>query len=276
MDCSTYKELAGLRPDDLEPGEAEDLERHIQSCEVCQGEQRYDEELLALVDRLPTLESAITAAEIRRRDGIEGALAPSAAPAVERSRGRPLGLVVLALAAAVALALLIVPRFLAGPEPDTQRLKGATATDGIHATVDLQFTVESQLGGGATLSEGTDEGRYGAGERFIFGVLADHPGELTLVETGPDGRSAVVAPQPGAEWRQGDSGLLSLSDASGQPLSYWPEGPAGTYTYTVLLTDGGAAHPDAATAERLVRGESVPGVSLLGSDSFAVQWGEGD
>ena len=63
MDCSAYKELAGLRPEDLEPDEATDLQSHIESCEVCRDEQQDDEELFALVDRLPTLESTITAAE---------------------------------------------------------------------------------------------------------------------------------------------------------------------------------------------------------------------
>ena len=276
MDCSAYKELVGLRPEDLEPGEATDLESHIQSCEVCRDEQRYDEELLSLVDRLPSLESTITAAEIRRMDGIEEAMAPAAAPVTTPARGRQLGLVVLALAAAVALTLLIVPRFLAGPETDTQRLKGAALGDEISASVDLQFSVESPLGDTTSLSEGAEDGRYARDEAFIFGVLADHPGALTLVETGPDGRSAVVAPGAGTGWKLGESGLHSLTDDRGQRLAYQPDGPAGTYRYTVLLTDAESASPDAISAARMVRGEPVPGVTLLASDTFAVEWGVGE
>lgn len=276
MDCSAYKELAGLRPEDLEPGEATDLQGHIESCEVCRDEQRYDEELLSLVDRLPSLDSTITAAEVRRRDGVEELIAPAEAPVTTPARGRQLGLVLLALAAAVALTLLIVPRFLAGPETGPQRLKGAVPGDDISASVDLQFSVESRLGDETSLSEGAEDGRYARDEAFIFGVLADHPGALTLVETGPDGRSAVVAPGAGAGWKLGESGLHSLADDHGQPLAYQPDGPAGTYRYTVLLTDAQSASPDAVSAARLARGESVPGVTLLTSDTFAVEWGVGE
>jgi len=176
----------------------------------------------------------------------------------------------------VALALLVVPRLFEAPTEGTQRLKEAIPDAPVAASLDLQFTVESSLGGTPALTDGAEDGRYGRDESFIFGARADSPGTLTLLETGPDGQSRIVAPVDGAGWQLGESGVLTLSDDAGQRLAYQPDGAAGTYRYTALLTDAEAPAPGAADAARLARGETVSGTTLLASDTFAVEWGVGE
>jgi len=272
MDCSTFKELSGLRPEDLLDDERTGVREHLARCEVCAEEQRFDEELLALVDRLPVAESTITAADIRRADGLD---TPSltAVPPARRRTAQSVAQVALALAAVLAVALLIVPAALDREEtPPGQRLKGAATDPVAPTTFALQFSVQSAGLGDAAVIPGVEQGAYGPDQGFIFGVQTDTDGELFLAEEGPDGSIRIIGPSGPAGWHMAEGGVVVLANDSGQHLTYRPDGPDGTYQYTALL----ASPPSRALAPDEVRslldGEQVTGVTLLASDSFAVEW----
>ena len=271
MDCSTFKELSGLRPQDLAEEEREGVRAHLARCEVCAEEQRFDEELLSLVDRLPVTESRITAADIRSADGLETP-SVSEAPPVRRRAVQSVAQVALALAAVLAVALLLVPGLRDREEAPGQRLKGAATDPQAPTSFALQFSVESTSMNSTAVSPGVEQGAYGPDQGFIFGVQTDTNGELILAEEDPDGTVRIIGPSGPAGWRAADGGVLVLADDTGQHLTYRPDGPGGTYRYTALL----AAQPSRALArdevQALLEGEQVAGVSLLASDSFAVEW----
>ncbi len=276
MDCSAYKELSGLRPEDLSPDEASSLRGHLDRCDLCRSEQLADEELLALVDRLPTLESDITAADVRRMDGLESSLAEEdgARPAPPARRWLP---VLLAVAAAAALALLIVPgRFTRGPDPAPQRLKGAGGGDVVPASLDLQFSVEGGAADGGRVIAGADGAAVSRDRGLLFGVQVEGKGRLSLFEIDPQGAARALMPSDHATWSRGPSGVLTLTDAAGQPLAYRPDGPPGAYRYVALMTDDAGRTPGPEDVATLRRGGDVEGIELLASDEFEVQWTAGD
>lgn len=271
MDCSTFKELSGLRPDDLVEDERAGVREHLARCEVCAEEQRFDEELLSLVDRLPVTESTITAADIRRADGIE-ALTVTAAPPVRRRTAQSVAQVALALAALVAVALLLVPGLRDREETPGQRLKGAAMDPSAPTAFSLQFSVESTVMNDAAVAPGVEQGAYGPEQGFIFGVQTDTDGELLLAEEGPDGSVRIIGPSGPAGWHAADGGVLVLADDAGQHLTYRPDGPDGTYRYTALLASPPSREIAPGEVRALLEGEPVTGVTLLASDSFAVEW----
>ena len=272
MDCSAYKELWGLRQDDISEQECRDLQGHLDRCETCRREQQGDLELLSVVDRWPSLESHQTAADVWRRDGLDPA-SMQAASAPPRSAHRP-GLrlpLLLAVAAAATLAMIVLPRWRQPQPPPGHRLKAVDAPTA-PASVDLQFSVESQGLAGVAVTAGAGGEMLAAEDALAFGVRVDGVGGVTLVEEGPgDGLRVVVTPGSVA-WRADDGGLATLIDGAGAPMVYRPDDMSGTYRYQALLT----APPDRALddheVERLLRGEDVAGVSLLASDSFEVEW----
>ncbi len=296
MDCSTYKELAGLRSEDLSTDECDGRREHIERCETCRHEQQDDEELLALVDRLPTLESRITAADIWRRDGLEAEAEADGRPTEGETDGRPtvaaveedvspmpqprrprsLVPVILAIAAAAALALVLGPRLTVEPVPESgQRFKALTPP-GVPASLDLQFSLETAGGGRAMATAGADGALVGADERLLFGVRATGEGDLSVVEIGPDGDLQVVASPEDVAWRVDDAGVSTMVDGSGQTLAYSPDGPAGLYTYEALLTAPRGRLLTSSEARQLLQGDDIPGISLLARDAFTVEWRQDD
>ncbi len=281
MDCSTFKELNGLRPADLLPDEQDGLRNHLDECELCAREQRDDEELLALVDRWPRQDSSITAADIRAMDGLDTQL-PRPGEIGERTERRfPMLQVALAIAATVAVALWLLPRLLAEPtaEPgitETQRLKSATDTTAPTAAVDLQFSVETPVAGTVQLQPGADDGTYGAEQGIIFGVQTDDMEGLTLVEQDPDGTALVLGADDGVRWARVDGGGSALLGPDGQHVTWRPDGASGIYRYTALVTEPPASSLSDSDIGALLRGEPVAGVELLASDSFAIEWTAGD
>ena len=280
MDCSNYKELSGLRPDDLLDEERRQLDDHLAHCDPCRREREADEEILSLVDSWSTLESEITAADIRARDGLgmdEVAPVAEVAPTPPR-RGLRLVPVALALAAAIALAVTLVPRMIgeqAAEEADpTFRLKGATPADEEPVSLDLQLSVETSLGGTPVLSPGQESATYGPGEGLLFGVRTDGDGSLVLAEQTPSGAFSLLGPDTAGSWTRSHDGNLALVDGDGRRLAYQPDAGPGTYHFTALLIETGSI--DADTAQSLIRGDEVSGVSLLAMDSFAIQWAAGD
>jgi hypothetical protein len=278
MDCSAYKELSGLRPEDLSDHEREGLREHGERCESCLREQGDDEELLAAVDRLPSLESDITAADIWRLDGLEPAVTGAAAePAVQATRSHfP---VVLAVAAAAALAVVLGPRLVQKPaEPEVEsgvRLKAVTPPFQ-PASLELQFSLETRgLGSGAVIAA-SDGALVAADERLLFGVRAEGNGDVSLIERGPDGALQVVDRGGDVGWRVDDAGLAILVDETGRPLGYRPDGDGGEYNYVGLLTAPAGRALTPSEAEALLEGTAVPGISLLARDDFAIEWRQDD
>lgn len=277
MDCANYKELAGLRDEDLSAEERAELSAHLDACEVCQVEQRDDHELLSLVDRMPSLESGITAGDIRRLDGLtDEPVREAAQPAAPSRRWSTVVAPLMAVAAAVALALLIVPGMFDTPGGETQRLKGPATDEVFAASVDLQFSVETSLGGLTALSVGEEGAVHGSDQAIIFGVLSDAEGSLVLVEQTPQGGTSIIAPAPGTHWQLGESGSQTLVNDQGRQLSYRPDAGDGTYTYSVLLLAPESRSVSPADLDSLLRGTAVDGVSVLASDSFTVQWSLGE
>ena len=277
LDCSSFKELSGLRSQDLQEDEREMLRQHIEECAMCRAEQAVDEELLSLVDRWPAVESGITAADIRRMDGLEEAAEPVAAPAPSPTRPRsrrawwPLAV---AAAAVVLLALLVVPRAM--DREETQRFKGATPDTAEPVSLDLQFSVETRQGSASWVVPGRDAAAYDAADGLIFGVQSEAPTGILLAEEGPDGAIQLIGPSETAQWRTGDDGTLVLVDGAGRQLSYKPDGPAGTYRYTAILPARPDQPLDPAALESLVRGDVTDEGTVLASDSFAIEWMAGD
>ncbi len=279
MDCANYKELSGLRQEDLSSTEATELTAHLDECEMCRREQLADEELFGLVDRLPTLESEITAADIRRLDGLQTAEMAAVGSAPEKSyRGARWG-ALLALAAAVTLALLIVPRLGTDPEgvlEEGQRFKGAEPETDAPAVLEVQFSVESRLGERPVLETGMSGAQYGGDQSLVFGVLQNGEGTMTLAETAPDGTVQVVLPGAGVVWQEAGEQTWILADEAGNSLAYRPDGPSGTYRYEVLLTAPDSRALDAQDIRSLARGEDLAGVDVLATDGFDVEWIAGD
>lgn len=278
MDCANYKELSGLRKDDLSPAEVTELDSHLNQCEMCRREQLADEELFALVDRLPTLESEITASDIRRLDGLQTAemVAITAGPGGVR-RGARWG-ALLALAAAVTLALLLIPRLGTDPDglPEGQRIKGAQSDTDTPAVLEIQFSVESRMGDQPILETGKSGGQYGGEQSLVFGVLQSGEGNVTLAETAPDGTVQIVLPGAGVVWQQARDETWTLADESGNSLAYRPDGSSGTYRYEVLLTSSDSRTLGPQDVLSLARGEDLAGVDVLAEDSFDVEWTTGD
>lgn len=287
MDCSAYKELAGLRAEDLSAQERDGLRVHIERCEICQREQQDDEELLALVDRLPTLDSNLTAADIWRMDGIEPAATTEETTSdAGPRRSRTLGPVILAVAAAAALAVALGPRLMddpaATPEPDRegaeptgQRLKAIEAPAD-PASLDLQFSLETPGFGGPRAIASSEGAIVGAREKLLFGVRWTGDGDLSVIEVGPDGQLNVVASAGDVSWHVDDSGVGRMVDDGGDPLAYRPDGPSGAYTYEALLTAPSGRSLTAAEAEELLRGGDILDISLLARDAFTIEWRQDD
>ncbi len=280
MDCSNYKELSGLRPEDLLDEERRQLDDHLAHCDPCRREQADDEEILSLVDSWSTPKSEITAADIRARDGLG---MDEAAPAAEVAlppprRGMRLVPVALALAAGLALAVTLIPRMLGEQaEEETEpsyRLKGAAAEEEEPVSLDLQLSVETSLGGTPILSPGQEAATYGPGEGLLFGVRTDGDGTLVLAEQTPNGALNLLGSDAASTWTRGQEGNLALVDGEGRRLAYQPDAGPGTYRFTALLVESEGI--DADTVHSLIRGDEVSGVSLLAMDSFAIQWAAGD
>jgi len=271
MDCSTFKELAGLRPQDLTEDERREVREHLARCEVCAEEQRFDEELLSLVDRLPMAESGITAADIRSADDL-AAGPPAAVQPTQRRSWQSAAQLAMALAAVLAVALLVIPGGRDREERPAQRLKGATPEPVAPTTFALQFSVQDSTLGAATVTPGVDLGIYGPDQGFIFGVQTDADGALFLAEEGPDGSTRILGPSDRAGWHEVEGGVLVLADGEGRHLSYRPDGLAGTYRYTALLASRSSQPLAHGEVQALAAGEQVEGVTLLASDSFAVEW----
>ena len=279
MDCSAYKELSGLRPEDLTDHEREGLREHGERCESCLREQQDDEELLAVVDRWPTLESDITAADVWRMDGQDPnqeAAAPET-PAKKSARSRVP--VVLAVAAVAALAVVLGPRLARQPAaPEVEpgvRLK-AISPPSVPASLDLQFSLETRgLGSGAVIAA-SDGALVAADERLLFGVRAEGDGGVSLIERAPDGALQVVVSGGDVGWRVDDAGVALLIDAAGRPQGYRPDGDGGEYTYVGLLTAPADRALTPSEAEALLQGDAVPGITLLARDDFAIEWRQDD
>jgi hypothetical protein len=280
MDCSTFKELNGLRPADLLDDEQLDLRRHLADCELCRREQRDDEELLALVDRWPRENSTITAADIRALDGLDTDLTASMSAPDPAPRTTPWLPIVMAIAAVLTLGALIAPRLVPERPVDPgiaegQRLKGA-ADAAVPATeLDLEFSVESVAMGAAMVQPGQESGAYGPDQGIIFGVQTDATQSLTLLERAPDGSAQVIGPGAGVRWAAVDGGTALMDDA-GQRVAWRPDGATGTYHYTALLTDPPASTLPQDALDALLSGEAVEGVTLLAEDSFAIEWTAGE
>lgn len=279
MDCSAYKELSGLRPEDLSDREREGLREHGERCESCLREQGDDEELLAVVDRWPSLESNITAADIWRQDGLEPAVTGAAAGPAVQATTRSRFPVVLAVAAAAALAVVLGPRLVQQPaEPEIEsgvRLKALTPPSQ-PASLDLQFSLETRgLGSGAVIAA-SDGALVAADERLLFGVRAEGNGDVSLIERGPDGALQVVVSGGDVGWRVDAAGLAILVDETGRPLGYRPDGDGGEYNYVGLLTAPAGRALTSSEAEALLEGTAVPGISLLARDDFAIEWRQDD
>jgi len=277
MDCSNYKELSGLRPEDLGNEERSQLREHLADCDPCRREQHDDEEILALVDSWPTLQSQITAADIRADDGLETtASIPTAAVTEPRRRGVRLVPLALALAAMVLLCVTLVPRLLQSDPDSTYRLKGATGDAVEPVSLDLQLSVETFLGDTPMLSPGQELGTYGPGEGLLFGVRTQSPGTLVLAEQTPDGALHLLSSDDSSTWSRGQEGNLALVDGSGHRLAYQPDAGPGTYRFTALLIEPATADTKVADVESLIRGDEVSGISLLAMDTFAIQWSAED
>lgn len=284
MDCSNYKELSGLRPEDLLAEERQQLDDHLAHCDPCRREQHADEEILSLVDSWPDLQSRITAEDIRARDGLEtvaavpGATVPTAVVAEPPSRSLRLVPIALALAAMVLLCVTLVPRMLQGPdesEDATYRLKGASVDVIEPISLDLQLSVETSLGGTTVLSPGQESGTYGPTEGLLFGVRTEREGTLVLAEQSPDGALHLLGPGDASAWSRGQEGNLALVDGAGRRLAYQPDSGPGTYRFTALLIEPAIGEADTEDVESLIRGDEVSGISLLAMDSFAIEWAAG-
>lgn len=281
MDCSTFKELSGLRVADLPDEDQLALDQHLADCALCRREQRDDEELLALVDRWPREASAITAADIRALDGADTPLtSEQARPG--RGRGLQLLQVAMAIAAMLLVGLLVVPRLLTERPVDPgvvdgQRLKGAVGTPATQPRLNLYFSVETAWSSDAEIQPGQESGAYGPDQGIIFGVLTeDSGGAVTLLEQAPDGTLQALTSGSGVRWGDSDVGDTSLVDSRGQHVVWRPDGPTGQYRYTAMLTRPSADTLPPSDLAALLRGEPVPGVELLAADSFAIEWTAGD
>ncbi len=286
MDCSNYKELSGLRPEDLLEEERQQLNDHLAHCDPCRREQHADEEILALVDSWPDLQSAITAEDIRGLDGLETVAAvpgasvsraaePSAVITPPQRRGSRLVPIAVALAAMVLLCMTLVPRMLQDEPAPTHRLKGATADVIEPITLDLQLSVETSLGETTMLSPGQESGSYGPTEGLLFGVRTDGPGTLVLAEQTPDGALHMLGPGDASTWSRGQEGNLALVDGAGRRLAYQPDAGSGSYRFTALLIEPATEEAALSDVESLIRGDEVSGISLLAMDSFTIEWSAG-
>ncbi len=289
MDCSAYKELSGLRSEDLSHDERDGLLEHIDSCEICRLEQQDDEELLALVDRMPSLESNITAADVWRMDGLDEEASPAATPFPGDVPPRPrraLGTLILAVAAAATLALVVGPRLMDDPEMPADPAEDSSGTTGQRlkaveapadrASLDLQLSLETPGLGGTVAIASSDGAIVGAQEKLLFGIRWSGEGDLSLVEVGPEGRVHVVAGAGEVSWHVDEAGVGRMVDEVGGPLAYRPDGPSGSYTYEALLTSPSDRPLTAAEAQQLLRGEDIPEISLLARDAFTIEWRQDD
>jgi hypothetical protein len=278
MDCSAYKELSGLRPEDLSERERAGLREHGERCESCLREQGDDLELLGLVDRWPTLESTITAADVWQMDGLEPSVASGKIePAA--SATRPWFPLVLAVAAAAVLAVVLGPLLVGQPAaPADEPGSRYKAVDPITlpASLELQFSLETRgLGSGAVIAA-SDGALVAADERLLFGVRTEGDGGVSLIERDPDGVLQVVVSGGDVGWRVDDAGLAILVDETGRPLGYRPDGDGGEYNYVGLLTAPVGRALTSSEAEALLHGAAVPGISLLARDDFAIEWRQDD
>ena len=158
------------------------------------------------------------------------------------------------------------------PPLEGQRWK---AVSGQSATqVELQFSVERDLGDGVHTEEGRRQAQYGPTDKLVLVVhLVGEGGWAYLLEQTAGGPPLLLHPSDGPGW-QVEEGRHLLSSPDGNPLGYRPDALRGRARYLVLVTSE-PVDAEALASQVVELGLDQPHLwprAVRDVDSFEVDW----
>lgn len=134
----------------------------------------------------------------------------------------------LGLLAAALLVVVLVPRSPSSSEGDPMRTRGQELTP---LTLELLAVVERLDGSLRDALEGVTLSRQ---DGLIFRFRVGGGQALTLLERDPRGTPRILYQNVKLDPQATDA-RVDIVDGQGKPLRYTPDGPAGVYTYWVIL-----------------------------------------